>query len=463
MYRFGLRLCSSNTCLTLRYYRKLVRKPVRVHMPVVSDAESTLKYYEDHVSKNKLNMKEKSKKSSTLIGDSSPQSTSGSKPQKDITSNERFTGTSGIPSDIGTLDLRKEIQYKNLDDAGDHIRALLTNVNYRKFRDKNKLFMVEGLHIIREALDAGITPEAIFFSQLHLLLQLKSRSSCLGQEELAALNNLPLYKTPYKTLQTWSSLTTCPGILGVFKHQESCKNYSSHKSLPVTVILDQVREPGNIGGILRTLASVGIDHAILMKGCCDPWESKVLRAACGAHFRIKLISKVTWDILNNYIPENAPLLLADVCQELDPNRNMNVNTQQQDALKVNPVTKENRSALYVEESVGMYEVDSEGNKVFIDPSYDDEEHLRNFENVQLPVYYYDKVEVFQKISNSSTGAVIIIGGEAGISTAAKKFAYVNEGIQVTIPQEKGMDSLNTSVAAGIILYEIRRQFYQLNL
>lgn len=95
-----------------------------------------------------------------------------------------------------------------------HFRALLKNIRSRKFRDEHKLFAVEGFRIIKEALDAGLTPEAIFFTQFPLLLKLKSRSSSLGLEELNALNDLPLYKIPYKTLQAWSSLTTCPGILG---------------------------------------------------------------------------------------------------------------------------------------------------------------------------------------------------------------------------------------------------------
>lgn len=67
---------------------------------------------------------------------------------------------------------------------------------------------------MKEALNEGVTPEAIFFTRLGRVVELKSESSTLGFEELNALNNLPLYRAPYKTLQTLSSLTTCPGILG---------------------------------------------------------------------------------------------------------------------------------------------------------------------------------------------------------------------------------------------------------
>ncbi len=54
------------------------------------------------------------------------------------------------------------------------------------------------------------------------------------------------------------------------------------------VVLDQIRDPGNIGGILRTTAAAGIRHIVSSEGSADLWAPKVVRAGAGAHFRLTL-------------------------------------------------------------------------------------------------------------------------------------------------------------------------------
>lgn len=454
MFRFRTCFLSVvKTCVpkTTRHYRKFARQPVRVHLSTVDQAEQTLKQYENMVSRSRsntyTNTKHKLRQDVNATNDlTSQQTVQKSRPEKKLPDYEVCNSS----SDISQV-LVNEIQFTHLKDARNFIRSMLNNINSRKFRDENKLFVVEGFRIVKEALDAGITPEAIFFSRLCDIARLKSAPSGLELKELNALNELPLYKTPYKNLQMRSSLTTCPGIIGVFKRPDSLH---TSLNLPLTVILDEIREPGNIGGILRTVAAVGIDHVILMKGCCDPWESKVLRAACGAHFRVKLTPKVTWDTIRNYIPEDASLLLADMCQDRDYNENV----QLKDSAEI-PLVKNHKSEVNENEKVGTYEIDSDGNKIFIDSMYNNEALLSQFKNVKFPLHYYDDFELSRKIFGTKLGAFLIIGGEIGISNAAKMFSYNNGGIQVAVPLANGMDSLNMSVAAGIILYEIQRQYH----
>ncbi|XP_045601838.1 rRNA methyltransferase 3, mitochondrial [Procambarus clarkii] len=442
MFTFRVQLCAlvKDSIQASRNYRKLVRQPVRVHTPTVNEEEKVLKQYEETISVISSNTKTKE-----------------SRPKKELNSHEVYSESSKK-----SWNIVNEIQYTHLAKAKNYIRGILNNVNSQKFRAENKIFVAEGHRIAKEALDAGVTPEAIYFSRLSDLAHLKSGPSDFGLKELEELNKLPLFKTPYKTLQMWSSLSTCPGILGVFKQPECKQIHHTSQNLPLTVILDEIREPGNIGGILRTVASVGVDHVILTKGCCDPWESKVLRAACGAHFRLKLTCKVTWDIMKSYIPDSTPLLLADVCRD---QKDLNTiseseNVQQQQDLAVEPSTKKQESVVYDDEMVSSYEMDSDGSKFIIDSSYVDEEHLSNYKNVKLPVHYYDEPEITRMINGMRLGACIIIGGETGLSNAAKKFSYCNGGIQIAVPVANGMDSLNTSVAAGIILYEIQKQYRQ---
>ena len=82
-------------------------------------------------------------------------------------------------------------------------------------------------------------------------------------------------------------------------------------TLPITVICDTIRDPGNLGTIIRTCASVGCDRLIASKGCVDIWDPKVIRSAMGAHFRLPLINDVGWETIAHHIPENSHIYLAD--------------------------------------------------------------------------------------------------------------------------------------------------------
>ena len=54
------------------------------------------------------------------------------------------------------------------------------------------------------------------------------------------------------------------------------------------LILDGVRDPGNLGTVLRTAAAAGVQAVLLAPGCADAWSPKVLRAGMGAHFRLPI-------------------------------------------------------------------------------------------------------------------------------------------------------------------------------
>jgi TrmH family RNA methyltransferase len=75
------------------------------------------------------------------------------------------------------------------------------------------------------------------------------------------------------------------------------------------LILDQIRDPGNLGTILRTAAAAGADVLVLPPETADPYAPKVVRAAMGAHFRLP-IHTLSWEELRTF---TAPLhiYLAD--------------------------------------------------------------------------------------------------------------------------------------------------------
>ena len=78
----------------------------------------------------------------------------------------------------------------------------------------------------------------------------------------------------------------------------------------LVLVLDQVRDPGNLGTILRSAAAAGVDLVLLSPGCVDPWNPKVLRAGMGAHFRLPVVEAESWDAIGERLAGLA-VWLAD--------------------------------------------------------------------------------------------------------------------------------------------------------
>ncbi|MPC17476.1 rRNA methyltransferase 3, mitochondrial [Portunus trituberculatus] len=196
-------------------------------------------------------------------------------------------------------------------------------------------------------------------------------------------------------------------------------------------------------------------HLPLLKSCCDPWDVKVVRAGCGAHFRLRIHTKLTWDSIMNCVPESAKIFLADVHRGEDAEDMLGVAGEEEEdgaAIKQRKINIRRDSS---EDNV--YELDIEGNKVMVDNSYSDPEHLELYKNVPLRTVRYDQLG----LGGSDGGAVLVVGGEVGVSNAAKKFVSDNCGTKVTVPLANGMDSLNVGVASGVVLYEMQKQLHNI--
>lgn len=153
--------------------------------------------------------------------------------------------------------------------------TLLTTLKSRKLRDSNDLVLLEGKRLIRDALESKCQLHSVIFSRKELVEYLKPFLPKTGAN---------IYKIPYSEIQMWSDLSTSPGImgqseqisfafilitlsciLGIFKKPKT-EAFVTTESIPLTVICDNIREPGNLGGVLRTLAGVGVQEVILTKG-----------------------------------------------------------------------------------------------------------------------------------------------------------------------------------------------------
>lgn len=82
-------------------------------------------------------------------------------------------------------------------------------------------------------------------------------------------------------------------------------------TLPISVVCDNIRDPGNLGTIIRSCAAAGCDRLIATKGCVDVWDPKVIRSSMGGHFRVPIVNDVQWERIRDFLPEKSEIFLAD--------------------------------------------------------------------------------------------------------------------------------------------------------
>jgi TrmH family RNA methyltransferase len=148
----------------------------------------------------------------------------------------------------------------------------------RRFREREKQFVVEGTRWLAELANAGIAPTLVFATESWLNIPANAH---LTRPYGAALE---VVSDP--VMAAASDTQAPPGVLAVVPRVE--------RPLPnkptLLLILDQLTNPGNLGTMLRTAAAAGVEGVLLGPGSVDATNPKVVRGAMGAHLRLPIHS-----------------------------------------------------------------------------------------------------------------------------------------------------------------------------
>jgi len=153
-------------------------------------------------------------------------------------------------------------------------RALLSQKKERVAANK---FVVEGIRLAEEAVESGMKPELVLFSRAlsgrgrELITRLESTSSQFEEVEANLLDRV-------------SDTRSSQGILMILETPDM--------ELPgnpdPVLALDDIRDPGNLGTILRSAWAAGFRAALLTPQCVEAFSPKVVRAGMGAHFNVPI-------------------------------------------------------------------------------------------------------------------------------------------------------------------------------
>ena len=239
----------------------------------------------------------------------------------------------------------------------------------KKYRDETKLYVIEGIKMLEEAIAEKASIKTIIICE-----------ECLkaGDLEQKFLYEIAKYNCIYVNSKVFNSLTDViapQGIMAVIEKPN--KDIKINYDQDIILALDGIQDPGNLGTILRTADSVNLKQIIVTKNTADSYNPKVVRSTMGAILRIKIIE--TEDLIKT------------------------LKEAQKNKFKIIATSLDTENSIY----------DIEYNK-----------------------------------------KVIVIGNEAnGVSKEVQELA----DNKVKIPMLGKTESLNASVATGIMLYEYVRQ------
>ena len=143
----------------------------------------------------------------------------------------------------------------------------------RKERDKSGTFLVEGFHLVEEALKQKEYVEEIILNEK------------TDMPPSWDYGDIPVTVVTDEISRQLAETETTQGIFAVCRQPQQ-----TLESGQTFLLIDSVQDPGNLGTMIRTADAAGIDAVVVGKGSVDIYNPKVLRSAQGSHFHLPVIS-----------------------------------------------------------------------------------------------------------------------------------------------------------------------------
>lgn len=180
-----------------------------------------------------------------------------------------------------------------------YVRSLVR----RRVRQREGRFVVEGTRLVEEVVRAGIRPALVFYTE-------SWAETPAGQWLLPSLRPAGEgdWLVSEAVLASCADTQTPQGVLVVVPTQ----NLPARSGL--VLILDRVRDPGNLGTILRSAEAAGAGQVLLAPDTVDLYNPKVVRGAMGAHFRLA-VDSLSWPAIGERIA-GRDVWLADAAGQV---------------------------------------------------------------------------------------------------------------------------------------------------
>lgn len=154
----------------------------------------------------------------------------------------------------------------------------------RKYRQEERLFLVEGLQILHMALDAGAAAREVFYCE----------EQFAGNEAPTLLERFrrggaTLYRVAPRVMDTLSEREEPQGIVATFPIPAASLASLKLTDRALVLVVDRLQDPGNLGTLIRTADAVAAAGVILIEPCVDPYDPKTVRGSMGSLFNLPVV------------------------------------------------------------------------------------------------------------------------------------------------------------------------------
>lgn len=177
----------------------------------------------------------------------------------------------------------------------------ISKLNEKKYRDKSNKYLIEGLHLVTEALKYDIIDTIII------------------REDFSYETNIKHIIVSNEVMKKLSDNPSIPKIMAVVNKKESA--ISGNKIL----LLDRLQDPGNLGTIIRSAVAFNFDTIILSNDTVDLYNSKVLRSTQGMLFNINILRQDLTNVINELKNNNYTIYGTKVDNGYDVKEINNIN------------------------------------------------------------------------------------------------------------------------------------------
>lgn len=180
----------------------------------------------------------------------------------------------------------------------------------RKYRDLNNEYIIEGIKIIKEAINEKAHIKKIIICE-----------ECLANNLLddKLLYEIAKYDCIYATRKIFETITDVSKPQGILAIVDKNNTREINYKEDIIIALDGIQDPGNLGTILRTIDSANLTQVIVSKDTVDAYNQKVVRSTMGAIFRINVIEV---DNLKEALKDAKKHKYKVMCTDLSANKNI---------------------------------------------------------------------------------------------------------------------------------------------
>lgn len=172
----------------------------------------------------------------------------------------------------------------------------------RKSRERNGLFVAEGVRTVEELARSPLTVEAV----LAAARAASDERASAAMRALAA-RGIPVLDVTDAEFDSAADTEHPQGLLAIARQPQRSLGALALGNTARLLVLDAVQDPGNVGVLIRTAAALGATAVVALPGTVDVWNAKVVRSAVGTHFRFPAI-EATVAALLDYLAQHGVAL-----------------------------------------------------------------------------------------------------------------------------------------------------------